>query len=197
MNAAASLSIAALVLVGTASLAGSARAHCDSIDGPVVAVAREALRTRRPEPALIWVTPADEPEIRKVFAQTLRVRRLGTEARELADMHFFETLVRIHRAGEGAPYTGLKPPGAGVEPAIAAADEALRSGDVEALAKLLADEVARGLRERFRQVRALARYEPHDVAAGRRFVAAYVAFIHYAEAVHASAGSARGAAHEH
>jgi hypothetical protein len=143
------------------------------------------------------VSPADEPEIRKVFAQTLRVRRLGTEARELADIHFFETLVRIHRAGEGAPYTGLKPPGAGVEPAIAAADEALRSGDVEALAKLLADEVARGLRERFRQVRALARYEPHDVAAGRRFVAAYVAFIHYAEAVHASAGSARGAAHEH
>jgi hypothetical protein len=43
------------------------------------------------------------------FTKTLAVRKQSKEAKELADMYFFETLVRIHCAGEGAPYTGLKP----------------------------------------------------------------------------------------
>ena len=88
-----------------------ARAHCDTEDGPVVSDAKAALTSGDVTPVLKWVRPADEPEIRTAFATTLAVRGNGDASRKLADRWFFETLVRVHRAGEGAPYTGLKPAG--------------------------------------------------------------------------------------
>ena len=102
--------------------------HCDGMDGPVVKAAQRALAKGDINLVLIWVQANDEAEIRKVFARTLAVRKLSPEARELADLYFFETLVRIHRAGEGAPYTGLKPAGRDLGPAIPAADKAIETG---------------------------------------------------------------------
>ncbi len=64
-------------------------------------------------------------------------------------MYFFETLVRIHRAGEGVPYTGLKPAGRDLGPAIPMADKALETGAVEPLVKLLTDKVQDSLHEYF------------------------------------------------
>ena len=74
----------------------------------------------------------DEAEVRQVFADTLKVRSLGEEARKLADQYFFETLVRVHRAGEGEPFTGLKPQGT-TDPALVAADKALAEGSISEL----------------------------------------------------------------
>jgi hypothetical protein len=96
--------------------------HCDGLDGPVVTVARKALETGNVNLVLPWVRVEDEGEIRKAFDQARSVRKLGGEARKLADTHFFETLVRIHRAGEGAPFAGLKPAGRDLGPAVPAAD---------------------------------------------------------------------------
>jgi hypothetical protein len=56
-------------------------------------------------------------------------------------MYFFETLVRIHRAGEGAPYTGLKLVGRDLGPAIPAGDKALDTGNVELVVKLLSENM--------------------------------------------------------
>jgi len=80
-------------------------------------------------------------------------------------MHFFETLVRIHRAGEGAPYTGLKPAGRDLGPAIPAADKALESGSSEQLVKLLTDTVRNGVHERFKDVIAKKSYDPNNAGA--------------------------------
>jgi hypothetical protein len=62
-----------------------ALAHCDGLDGPVVKAAQRALETRNPALVLIWVQEQDEPEIRKAFEQTLAVRALSPQAKELAD----------------------------------------------------------------------------------------------------------------
>ena len=83
-----------------------------------------------------WVKKEYEEEIRVAFKKTLTVRAKGTEAKELADTYFFETLVRVHRAGEGAPYNGLKPAGT-VEPIVAASDQALATGEIDELTKEL------------------------------------------------------------
>jgi len=158
-------------------------AHCDSMDGPVVTAARAALEQGRVELVLGWVRPQDETQIRTAFARTLEVRRAGGEAQALADLWFFETLVRIHREGEGEPYTGLKPAGQELAPGIEAADQALKAGSVEALAPQIAEHVADAVRERFERVRALASHDPRDVDAARAYVHAYVEYIHFVEGI--------------
>jgi hypothetical protein len=174
-------------------LGGSAAAHCDGLDGPVVKAARKALEKGNVNLVLIWVQERDESEIRQAFERGLVVRELGEDARELADRSFFEALVPVHRAGEGAPYTGLKPAGRDLGPAIPLADQALQSGDVEPLVKLITSEVRKGLLERFKLARKAADFATTDLGAGRRYVGDYVAFIHYVERVHeAAAGSAKG-----
>jgi uncharacterized protein DUF6448 len=82
--------------------------HCDSLDGPVVRAAARALSERNIDLILPFVPEQGELEVREAFEEALGVERLAPEARRLADDWFFENVVRIHRAGEGAPYTGLK-----------------------------------------------------------------------------------------
>ncbi len=135
-------------------------------------------------PLLKWVQSADEKEMRIAFQKTLAVRAKDAEAKELADMYFFETLVRIHRAGEGAPYTGLKP-GEAVDPAVALADKALADGSAEKLAGVLSKAMSQGIFERFQQAGETQKHADESVAAGREFVKAYVIFTHYVEGLHA------------
>jgi len=171
----------ALVLL-TLALPGLALAHCDTLDGPVVADARVALDKGEVTPVLKWVKVDDEGEIRDAFARAVAVRKLGPEAQQLADTFFFETLVRVHRAGEGAPFTGLKPAGA-IKPPIAAADQALADGSVDPLAQKIAEHAAAGVRERFARALAAKKHAGESVAAGREYVEAYVTYVHYVEGV--------------
>lgn len=170
--------VAAALVIFTPSLA---LGHCDGMDGPVVKAAQRALETGNVNLILIWGQKADEIEIRKAFDQTMRVRKLSPEARELADRYFFETVVRLHRAGEGAPYTGLKPAGRDLGPAIPAADKALEDRTVDPLVKLVNGAMEKGLREHFESAVNKANFNRDDVEAGRAYVKAYVEFIHYAE----------------
>lgn len=160
--------------------AGAARAHCDALDGPVVKAARLARSTGNVNHVLAWVRPADEAEVRKAF-------------RDQSETRFFETVVRLHRASEGAPFTGLKPAGRDVGPAIPAADRALETGSVEELVALIEKEIGHGIHKRFETARAHAGYGT-DVARGREFVKAYVELLHYVERIH-QAAAAGGHAH--
>jgi hypothetical protein len=171
-----------LTLALAAMHPGLAAAHCDSLDGPVITEARAALTEGDITPVLKWVRADDEKEIREAFAQTLAVRKLGTEAQELADRYFFETLVRIHRAGEGAPYTGLKPAGT-IEAVIAKADQALEKGSVDELAKTIATHTEDAIRERFQHAREAKMHAKDSVQAGREYVEADVTYVHYVEGI--------------
>jgi len=162
-------------------------AHCDTADGPVVAAAKVALAKGDVTPVLKWVEPEAESEIKAAFARVLAVRGKGPEAQALADQYFFENLVRIHRAGEGAPYTGILPAGTPIEPAIALADQALDSGNADQLVKGITHHVEEGIRERFARAAAAKKQADASVAAGREFVEAYVEFTHYVERLHSDA----------
>jgi hypothetical protein len=181
--------IAGLALVAALGWSSPALAHCDTLDGPVVAAARTALETGDVNPVLVWVQETDEADIRRAFQRARSVRKAGGDAKELADSYFFETLVRIHRAGEGAAFTGLKPAGQ-IEPAVAAADKAIDSGKLQPLAKLVQGRIENGLHNHFDSVMAKKNYGLADVAAGRAYVGAYVEFVHYAERLYETAGAA-------
>ena len=164
-------------------------AHCDALDGPVVKAAQKALETGNVNFVLIWVQKQDEGEVNAAFQKTLSVRRLSPEAKELADRYFFETVVRIHRSGEGAPYTGLKPAGQDIGPAIPTADKALESGSVDQILTMLTEEMQRGVREHFKHAASLKNFNKDDIESGREYVKAYVVFIHYVERLYEASKS--------
>jgi hypothetical protein len=192
-----SLTVTAILCTLALLGANNLFAHCDGMDGPVVIAAKQALETGDVNPVLIWVSKKDEAQIRNAFQKTLAVRKLNPEAKELADMYFFETLVRIHRAGEGEPYTGIKPAGRDLGPAIPAADKAIADGKLEPLYKILTEKIHEGLHERFKEVMKKKDFKKNDVDAGREFVEAYVPFVHYVEALYdAAAKGGHGHSHE-
>ncbi len=175
------------------SIARPIQAHCDTMDGPVVKDAIAALEAGDVTAVLKWIRPEDEREIRTLFDQVKAVRVQGESARALVDRYFFESLVRIHRAGEGAPYTGLKPAGV-VEPIIAASDRTLDRGKIDTLVDRITSHVAEGIRQRFQTTLAAKQHAEDSVPAGRAYVAAYVEFTHYVEGLHQAAA---GTAHAH
>lgn len=177
--------------------------HCDTLDGPLVTLAKKALEDKNVNLVLPWVRAEDTGEIREAFDHAQVVRDLGPQARSLADRHFLETLVRIHRAGEGAPFTGLKPAGLDLGPAVPAADRALETGSPDAVIQVLVDAVSAGVRERFQAAAGKKAFDPNDVSAGRQYVEAYVPYVHYVEQLwEAASAAAHGpdaghAAHHH
>ena len=186
------LAVAAVLILVALCLPGRALAHCDTMDGPVVKAAQRALATRNVNLVLIWVQKKDEPEIRDRFRQTLDVRRLSRNARKLADAYFFETVVRLHRAGEGEPYTGIEPAGTDLGPVIPVADKALLSGSLESLLRLFPAATREDIQVRFSEVIRRKSFNANEVEAGREYVKNYVSFMHYVEHLYEET---RGSAH--
>lgn len=156
-------------------------AHCDSMEGPVVKASQKALETGNLNYVLAWVSADDEAEIKSVFDKVNNVRKLSPEAKELADMYFFETVVRIHRMGEGVGYTGLKPAGYVPEEGIEAADLAIEQNSLDPVYAHLSEKQNPKIKDYFADVLSKKNYDVNDVKEGREYVASYVHFIHYVE----------------
>ncbi|GAA2108555.1 DUF6448 family protein [Microlunatus panaciterrae] len=153
--------------------------HCDSLDGPVVTAARESLEAGRVDLVLPFVPAQAEAEVRALFDSVLPVRQQGDAARDVADRLFFETVVRLHRAGEGAPYTGLRPAGLSVGPVIPLAERAIQIGSPDPVTDFLTGVLRDQLQHRLDQVLTLAAGRDRSVEDARRYVEAMLGFEVY------------------
>lgn len=180
-------SVAASAMILVLATAGSALAHCDALDGPVITLARQSLEKGDVNIILPWVAADKEAEIRKVFDLTMAVRGKGEKEKELADMYFFETLVRVHREGEGAAYTGLKPAGLDLGPTIPAADKALETGNPQELLKLINEKIHAGIHKYYMEAKEKKARAGESVEAGRAYVNAYVPYLHFVERLYKDA----------
>jgi hypothetical protein len=158
--------------------------HCDALDGPVVQAARVALAQSNVDMVLPYVREDGEADVRDAFDRAVKVIGLGGEAADLAQRWFFETVVRIHRAGEGAPFTGLKPAGLDVGPAIPAAEQALETGRPDRLVEVLCAEVRQQVSERLSRATELKTGAEHGVPAAREYVEAMLGLQVWANTVH-------------
>ena len=172
--------------------------HCDSLDGPVVRAAQRALDTGNVALALPFVPKAAEHEVGEVFDKVVTARAAGAAAREVADRHFFETVVRLHRAGEGAPYTGLKPAGLDVGPVIPLAEKAIESGHAKPLEDVLVTAVRDELARRFYHLGHLRSAAARGVDEARAYVGAMLGLQVWAHGLHqATRAKGHAAAHAH
>ena len=158
-----------------------AYAHCDTMDGPTVKDGIKALETGNINYALKWIMPEKEDELKEIFNLCLKVRVLGSEANELADRYFLESLVRIHRIGEGAGFEGLKPHGVPMDEKVKAADKSIEIGNLSPLEGLVTHEEMHELEEKFEKAMQLKDFDVNDVNAGRKYIEAYVGFFKFAE----------------
>jgi hypothetical protein len=154
------------------------------MDGPVVAAARRSLTEVDVDLVLPFVHADGEAEVRRAFDLVVKARAQGGEAQEVADRWFFETVVRVHRAGEGAPFTGLKPAGLDVGPVIPAAERSLEAGSASELTDLLCAGVRGEVERRHRAAMELKQHAGEGVAAARAYVDAMLGLQVWAHGVH-------------
>ena len=159
------------------ALVQTASAHCDTEDGPVVTAGRRALLTGNVNHALVWVHEDAEDEVRAAYVVAGTTKGPGTVA---AERRFLETLVRLHRAGEGAGFAGIKPSGTPWPPAVTAADRALAEGTPAPLEPLVEADARQDVARRFAAASALRDHDVDDLKTGREFVEAYVDYVHFA-----------------
>ncbi|MCP4580255.1 MAG: hypothetical protein GY839_01460 [candidate division Zixibacteria bacterium] len=157
--------------------------HCDSEDGPIIPLIRTSLESGEITPLLKWLAADDEAEIKSLYTRVRTLRTISDEARELVDELFIETFIRVHRASEGAPFTGIKEAGT-MPPIFIELDEALESGSVDDLANKIANAVRENIVKRFEHAVDLSEHQDHSVEDGREFVEAYVTYMHFVEGLH-------------
>lgn len=164
--------------------------HCDSMDGPVVMAALQALHNEDVNLVLPYVPKYGENEVKNAFHKVVQLRRGGDLAKEVADRYFFETVVRIHRAGEGEPYTGLKPAGLSEGPVIPIAEAAIETGSADKLVEALTSTISTELSDRFDKVRDLQRHSgSSNVDEAREYVEAMLGLIVWSHKVYLAAKS--------
>lgn len=131
--------------------------HCDSLDGPVITAATAALTAGNVELILPFVPEDAEEEVRAAFERTRAAQAEGGHfTHEVGELYFFDTVVRLHRAGEGAPFTGLKPAGLDVGPVIPLAEQAIETRSIDDLYEFLSAELQRQLQRRIERINALS-----------------------------------------
>ena len=160
-----------------------ASAHCDSYDGPVIKDATRALETNNVNLVLKWITDEQEKEIVPLFNKTYSLKNGDKEVYTIMEKHFFETLVRLHRETEGAPYTGLKPAGT-TKPIIQMTDKALNERNVDDFLVKFDSHIDKVVREKYQKVADLDKVKDNSKEQGRAFVEAYVDYTHTVEALY-------------
>ena len=175
------LSLSIVFLAFVLTIPQNTFAHCNSVEGPVVLAAKRSLQTGKLNHVLIWVSEKDEAEIQTMFNKVNKVRNLNEEVRKLADMYFFETVVRIHRMGEGVGYTGLKNESFKPEEGIEAADIAIENNSVENILAHLDEAEHEKVIHYFKELQSKRNFDLNNIKAGREYVVSYVHFIHYIE----------------
>lgn len=174
------LTLSALIIL---LVANPVLSHCDSEDGPIIPAIRTSLDNGEITPLLKWLAVDDEVEIKDLFTRVRALRSQSDEAKEIADKLFIDTFIRVHRASEGASFTGIKEAGT-MPPVFAELDNALESGSVDALADKIANAVRENIVKRFDKAVDLSKHQDHSVEAGREYIKAYVTYMHFVEGLH-------------
>ncbi len=160
--------------------------HCDTMDGPIVKMAQKALDEKNIDLILPYAYKDGEKEIKDAFQKVIAIRNTNDSVRKIADLYFFETVVRVHRAGEGAPYTGLKPAGLSEGPIIPIAEKAIETESAVELINTLCHYVEEYVGSRFKKMLELKKDKDANVDKAREYVEAMLGLQVYSHKVYLS-----------
>ena len=153
-------------------------AHCDRKNGPVAVAAKEALKTEDFSKVVIWVGEEQEKELKKKFNESLSVYQKGGDSKELAKEYFMSTTVRLHRAAEGMPFTGLKPASSAAKD-IQVAEKALETGNLDPVMEKFSSKLEDEAQKWFQKALEAKKNKDESIEAGREWADKYVKYIVY------------------
>lgn len=160
--------------------------HCDTLDGPLVLAAIRALEDNNVNIILPWAPKEAEEEITNAFNLSTKIRNNDNITKKVADRWFFETVVRLHREGEGAHFTGLKPEGLDTGPVIPLTEECYELKDTKKVIEYLQQTVQLDIEKRFNRVIDTSNYDVNDVTAGREHINALLDYMTHSHKLYKS-----------
>ena len=157
--------------------------HCDTESGPVIKAAKQAIKTGNVNYILIWVQKDDSEKIIEVFNKTILNIKKDPTNQENYEKELFTTLLKVHREGEGAEFSGIKDDNTVLKP-IKMADSAIDDGSIKEVSKMVTNHIERVITEKFTELEHARQFDVNDVEAGREYVRKYVEFMHLIEGLH-------------
>ncbi len=156
------------------------KAHCDRVNGPVAKSARKALETGQLKPVAIWIGDEQEAALRERFKSSLEAYRSGGPGKKVAKRYFMSEAIRLHRAAEGMPFTGLKQ-ASELPVDLKLAEKARETGDIQPVVELLSSELENKVKKWFKTSQQARRQweQQQSVETGRKWADAYVKYIVY------------------
>ena len=170
--------ILVMMLMFVTFTAKQSYAHCERENGPVAVAAKEALKSEDFSKVAIWIGEEQEEELKNKFRQSLSVYHKGGDSKELATEYFMSNAVRLHRAAEGMPFTGLKPAQAAAKD-IQVAEKALKTGNLDPVMDMFSSKMEDEAQKWFQKALEAKKNKDESVKAGREWADKYVKYIIY------------------
>jgi hypothetical protein len=158
----------------------------DITNGSVMDAAKMALDTGNVNYVLIWVPEASENKLKNLFAKTVCERRDRKDVQDIAFDWYFETVNRLHRAGEGTLYTCMNLAGLDERSVVPKVKRVIETGEAEEIIGFIPKTQEHDFRHRFRHVMEKKNYDVNNVVDGRAYVAAFTDFIVYLHHIYTS-----------
>lgn len=151
----------------------------DMTNGPVMGAAKMALDKGNVNYVLIWVPEESENKLKNLFEKTFCESRAGKDMEDIAINWYFETVKRLHRAGERRLYTCMNPDGSDERSVVPKVKRAIETGEADEIIGFIPKTKEHDFRHRLHHLIEKKNYDVNNVAAGREYVAEFIDFIIY------------------
>jgi hypothetical protein len=151
----------------------------NSENGPVIRAAKMAMETGNASYILIWLPKEAENTLKNLLERTYCENRTRKNTQNHSIDWYFKSVNRLHSRYGWPDYPGMKFKETDEETIALMVERAFESGNFEEINSIIPLNHSGDARERFHKVMMKRNYSVDDIAAGRVYVSAFIAFIVY------------------
>jgi len=153
--------------------------YYNSENGPVIIAAKKALETGNPNYVLIWVPEESENTLKNLLEKTFCERSTRKNIQNRGIDWYFESVNRLHFTCRWPHCPGMTSDGSDMKMIVSMVERAFETGNCEEICGVLPIAHTAEVKLRFHNVMNKRNYTVDDIAAGRAYVSAFIAFIAY------------------
>lgn len=145
--------------------------------------AERALETGNANHILIWIPEESERTLRNLLERACCERRIQKDANNPVIRWYFNTIRHLHAAYCGHQNLDISTKTPEERKIISIAERACESGNFDEITTVVQNASWGEMRQRFQDLMKIRQYDAENIAAGRAYVSAFIAFIVHANKV--------------